>query len=120
MVVREVCEDAKRACVCACKAIWHSCVNLRYAQSWADSAADTPGHCEMTHSKSYKVNDENWSPRPRKDGGAGENLAMAYVWCCVWMLCVGMQFGCLAETLYCGQVRSQANSRILDEGLVFR
>ena len=94
----------------ACKVIWHSCVNLRYVKSWAVIAVGTPGHCRMKHSKSYKVNNDIWNPRSRKDGGAGENLTTAYVWGCVWMLCLCMQpvwISCGSFVLWPGTVASK-------------
>ena len=106
----EVCEDAKSVCVRACKVIWHSYVNLRYAKSWAVTAAGTPGHYRMKHSKSYKVNNDIWNPRSREDGGAVENLATAYVCCCVWMLCLCMQpvwISCGNFVLWPGTVASK-------------
>ena len=98
------------ACVRACKVIWHSYVNLRYAKSWAVSAAGTPGHYRMKHSKSYKVNNDIWNPRSREDGGTVENLATAYVCCCVWMLCLCMQpvwISCGNFVLWPGTVASK-------------
>ena len=92
MLVREVCEDGWSACVLG-KPMPCLCVYLRYAQSWADNAAGKQGQCKMKHSKSYKVDAAMWEPKPRRDGGAGENLATAYVACCVWISCLVAQFG---------------------------
>ena len=67
---------------------------VRYAKSWADTGAGEEGKCKMAHSeKTYDVNADIWQPNPRRDGMAGENLAIAYVACCVWVSCERVPFG---------------------------